>query len=103
MRAIVHPSLPDVPLSAVLHALGDPARLQIVKRLSQCPGQSLTCTEAWCGLLPRSTLTHHLNVLRQAGLIETVPQGTARLNRLRTKELEARFPGLLKSVLRHAP
>jgi DNA-binding transcriptional ArsR family regulator len=47
----------------------------------------------------KSTATHHFKVLREAGVIQQRRQGTARLNTLRAEDLEARFPGLLGSVL----
>ena len=33
------------------------------------------------------------------GVIHQRPQGTTRLNRLRREDLEARFPGLLQTIL----
>jgi DNA-binding transcriptional ArsR family regulator len=48
----------------------------------------------------KSTLTHHFRVLREGGLIEQASEGTAVVNRLRRDDLDARFPGLLDSVLR---
>ena len=50
----------------------------------------------------KSTCTHHFKVLREAGVISQRHRGTARLNSLRRGDLDARFPGLLDSVLRAA-
>jgi len=50
----------------------------------------------------KSTCTHHFKVLREAGVIQQRQRGTARLNALRREDLDARFPGLLDSVLRAA-
>jgi DNA-binding transcriptional ArsR family regulator len=47
----------------------------------------------------KSTRTHHFRVLRETGVIEQRPEGTALVNRLRREELDERFPGLLDSVL----
>ena len=47
----------------------------------------------------KSTCTHHFKVLREAGIIRQRQQGTARLNALREEDLEARFPGLLGTIL----
>jgi hypothetical protein len=41
-------------------------------------------------------------VLREAGVVRQRSEGTARLNTLRREDLDARFPGLLDSVLRAA-
>ena len=74
-------------------------RLRIVRGLAENG-------ECHCGAfdLPvtKSTGTHHFRVLRESGVIEQVPEGTARINRLRREDLEARFPGLLNTILRCA-
>ncbi len=99
-ETIVHPLRSELVLSAVLHALSDPVRLMIVAELAK--GE----TECTCGsfALPvtKSTCTHHFKVLREAGLIKQRHQGTTRLNTLRRDDLEARFPGLLETILQAA-
>ena len=85
------------PITDVLQALGDPARLEIVRGLLD--EQPRACgTFGYLGLSP-STLSHHFKVLRSAGLIETEAEGPRRLNRLRRRELDEAFPGLLDAVL----
>jgi DNA-binding transcriptional ArsR family regulator len=86
----------EVELPDLLHALGDPVRLEIVRHLADHPNQ--TCGALDTGLA-KSTLSHHLKVLREAGVTRTQAYGTQRIVSLRTTELEARFPGLLDSVL----
>ena len=97
---IAHPARGELELSAVLHALSDPVRLLIVAELA---ANGCECT---CGSfeLPvtKSTCTHHFKVLREAGLIAQRHKGTTRLNKLRRDDLEARFPGLLDSILKAA-
>jgi DNA-binding transcriptional ArsR family regulator len=99
-ESIAHPSRAELELGAVLHALSDPVRLRIVAELARSE------SEYTCGsfALPvtKSTCTHHFKVLREAGVIHQRPQGTTRMNKLRRDDLEARFPGLLDSVLRAA-
>ncbi len=84
----------------MLHALSDPVRLMIVAELAK--GER----EYTCGSfeLPvtKSTCTHHFKVLREAGVIQQRQQGTTRLNTLRREDLDARFPGLLATVLQAA-
>lgn len=91
------PARDEIELAAVLHALSDPVRLEIVRALSRCG------TERPCGTfdLPvsKSTLTHHFRVLREAGVICQRQEGTARLSKLRSEDLNARFPGVLESIL----
>jgi DNA-binding transcriptional ArsR family regulator len=97
-EAIGHPSTAALELGQVLHALSDPVRLQIVAKLARGD------IERTCGSfdLPvtKSTCTHHFKVLREAGVIHQRQEGTTRLNALRRDDLEARFPGLLDTVLR---
>ena len=97
---LAHPERDEIELAAVLHALSDPIRLQIVA------GLAAEACERSCGSfavpVTKSTCTHHFKVLRDAGVIRQRQQGTARLNTLRTEDLDARFPGLLESILRAA-
>ena len=87
-------------VGTVLHALADPIRLQLVRILA-------TRGETMCSALglpvTASTVSHHLQILRDAGVVATRLEGTARLSRLRTDDLERRFPGLLASVLGATP
>jgi DNA-binding transcriptional ArsR family regulator len=96
---LCHPEPHEIELAAVLHALSDPMRLRIVAGLAAIDKRT-------CGSfdLPvtKSTCTHHFRVLREAGLIRQRLEGTTRLNSLRREDLDARFPGLLDSVLRAA-
>jgi DNA-binding transcriptional ArsR family regulator len=48
---------------------------------------------------PKSSLSHHFRILRENGVIASEGQGTVLMNRLRREDLEARFPGLLGSIL----
>lgn len=98
MRSIPHPRLEDLALTDVMRALSDPARVAIVKALLAAEA-SLTCGEI-TGAQPKSSMSHHFKALRDAGLIETQVVGKEHFNRLRTTELEARFPGLAKAIFK---
>ena len=87
----------DIELTDVLQALGDPIRLAIVRELAD--EQPRACGTFTHLGVSHSTLSHHFKVLREAGVIETHAEGQRRLNTLRREELDARFPGLLESVL----
>jgi DNA-binding transcriptional ArsR family regulator len=91
------PDLDGIDLAAVLHALSDPVRLAIVCGLREC-GDERRCG-SFTVPVTKSTLTHHFRVLREAGIIAQRHEGTSRLNRLRTEELEQRFPGVLEAIL----
>ena len=96
MRTAHQPEVESVELADVLHALSDPVRLEIVRNLA-------LNGERCCGDLEvsvsKSTLSHHLKVLRQAALTQTRADGTQRLVSLRKAEFESRFPGLLDAIL----
>ncbi|MFC5813922.1 ArsR/SmtB family transcription factor [Nonomuraea harbinensis] len=47
----------------------------------------------------KSTLSHHLKVLRDAGITRTRQEGTRCYVALRRTDLDRRFPGLLDAVL----
>ncbi len=98
MATIHHPDLAAIPLSAVLSALSDPLRLGVLKRLA-CPDEASLACGAFCEQTSKSRMSHHLRVLREAGLIRVEAEGSQRLVSLRRDELEQRFPGLLDAVL----
>ncbi|MEO3876331.1 metalloregulator ArsR/SmtB family transcription factor [Nonomuraea sp. B12E4] len=83
-------------LAAVLYALGDPVRLGLV-RLMAADGE-VPCSPEHLNV-PRSTLSNHWRVLREAGITSTRSEGKARFMRLRRDDLEARFPGVLETIL----
>src|SRR4051812_11404788 len=93
---LIQPAAEELELATVLHALSDPIRLRIVRDLAD----SGACN---CGSfavpIAKSTLSHHLRVLREAGLTLTEPTGTQRVLSLRPIDIDARFPGLLDAVL----
>ena len=99
MARYPHPRLEDVSLEAALHALADPCRLAIVRRLAGQGGELSCNAAAQSDDIPRSTLSNHFKILRGAGLIRTRPAGREYLSLLRREEFEARFPGLLETVL----
>ena len=92
-----HPETSEIELPAVLHALSDPHRLEIVRRLDE------DTEPRRCGSfsfdISKSTMTHHFRTLREAGVIRQERQGTTKMTELRREDLDARFPGLLDAVL----
>lgn len=101
MRPLVHPDRDAITLQGVLHALSDPSRLAIVRALRESP--DLSCNKA--GPAPemaKSTLSNHFRILREAGLLCSRREGTQYANALRLDDLDARFPGLLDTILKAA-
>src|SRR3546814_20343516 len=95
MRAMRHPTTEDIELTRVLYALSDPLRLDVVRQLDR-EGEA-SCTALDRGR-PKSSMSHHFRVLRDAGVVRTRYEGTAHMNELPRAELERLFPGLPDAV-----
>lgn len=91
-----HPNQDQILLENVLTALGSPLRLTVLKVLAD--GQEHPCGRILKGA-SKSTMTHHWRVLRDSGLIWQRPHGRENLLSLRREDMDARFPGLLDSLL----
>jgi len=100
MPRLPQPDAATLDLAAVLHALGDPVRLELVRALATAG--ELTCAPPGMDV-PKSTLSNHWRILREAGLTVTVRDGRHRRMSLRRDDLEERFPGLLTVILGDAP
>jgi DNA-binding transcriptional ArsR family regulator len=94
------PAPEEMTLVSVLSALSDPVRLGYVQVLARHPDE-VACGDVLAETdfrISKSTLSHHLRVLREAGLTHTRVVGVRRFVRLRRDEVEGRFPGLLAAV-----
>jgi DNA-binding transcriptional ArsR family regulator len=102
MRSLFHPSIDDVTVEAILHALADPVRVAIYAQIvgSECAQSCSSFSElASEKAVPKSTLSQHFRVLREAGLIRSERRGVEMLNTSRCTEIEGRFPGLLPAIV----
>lgn len=98
---VFHPPAEELRLSRVLAALADPARLATVRTLAHVGESACGRIQHDAGLeVSKSTMSHHLRILREAGITYSRVQGARRLLTLRRDDLDARFPGLLDAVLR---
>ncbi|GAA2325119.1 helix-turn-helix transcriptional regulator [Nonomuraea roseoviolacea subsp. roseoviolacea] len=98
MRLLPHPATESIQLTEVLRALADPVRLEIVVRLSVQKEQTCSGVGEELGV-HKSTASHHYRMLRESGVVMTRQVGRLKFMRLRRDDLDARFPGLLDSIL----
>ena len=101
MRPLFHPSIDDVRLEAVLHALSDPVRVAIFADIAgaACPQTCSAFSSVGDRTIPKSSLSQHFKVLREAGLIRSERQGVEMHNTSRCAEIEGRFPGLVSAIV----
>ena len=96
----VEPAAEEMQLPRVLAALADPHRLAAVRFVA-------AHGESWCAkviqeaALPmtKPTFSHHLRILREAGVVTKRIQGAKGYMSLRKDDLDRRFPGLIDSIL----
>jgi DNA-binding transcriptional ArsR family regulator len=102
MRQLYHPSIDDVTVEGVLHALADPVRVQIYMDLAgaECAKNCSTFLTMNKVPLPKSTLSQHFKVLREAGLIYSERKGVEMHNRTRCPELKQRFGEMITAILK---
>lgn len=98
---LTHPEKDQISLATVLSALGDGTRLAILGHLARNEGQAQTCSR-FTDITSKTNLTYHLAKMREAGIVNVEPCGTARLVTLRREDLDERFPGLLDSIIQTA-
>lgn len=98
MKPIYHPEREAMTLEGVFSALGDPVRLNVVRELLSLPEGAEKACGAFTISVSKSTFSHHIRVLREAGLIRVRNEGALGLVSLRREDIEARFPGLLATV-----
>lgn len=101
MKPLIHPAIEDVPLEAILHALADPVRVALfVEIMNQgCPSNCTKLVSVLDRSIPKSTLSQHMRILREAGLIRGERRGVEMHNTSRYEEVDARYPGLLLAIV----
>ncbi len=101
MRSLFHPSVDDISVEGILHALSDPIRVGIFAQIAA--GQSAQPCAAFLEFadrqVPKSTLSQHFKVLREAGLIRSERRGVELLNTTRCEEISERFGPLLSAIV----
>jgi DNA-binding transcriptional ArsR family regulator len=101
MRPVFHPSIEDVTVEGILHALSDPVRVAIYAGIAaqECPQTCSNYLRVSDQAIPKSTLSQHFKMLREAGLIRSERHGIEMHNVSRCTELDQRFPGLIRAIV----
>jgi DNA-binding transcriptional ArsR family regulator len=101
MRPLIHPAIEDVPVEAILHALSDPVRVAIYADIvsQDCSQNCSTFLHTNDKPIPKSTLSQHFKILREAGLIRGERRGVEMHNISRCAEVEQRYPGLISTIV----
>jgi DNA-binding transcriptional ArsR family regulator len=102
MRPLIHPSIEDVTLEGILHALSDPVRAAIYAQLAVSEGAA-TCSALAAVSdreIPKSTLSQHFRALREAGLVRSERAGVEMRSQTRCMEIQQRFPGLIPAIMK---
>ncbi len=60
----------------LLQAVADPVRLAIVRQLAGSTDQVCACDFTECCTVSQPTVSHHLKVLREAGIVTSQRRGT---------------------------
>jgi DNA-binding transcriptional ArsR family regulator len=80
----------DTDLANVMRALGHPVRLNILRILAEQRQGDCCCTDVTqCLPLAQSTVSQHIKVLLDAGLVERHAKGTRNCYSLKPDRLEA--------------
>jgi len=91
-----------VTVEGILHALSDPMRVEIFTAIADSSGAGQNCSSCLRASqkdIPKSTLSQHFRILREAGLIRSERRGIEMRNTSRSAELEKRFPGLAAAII----
>ena len=101
VRPLFHPSLEDITVEGILHALSDPVRAAIYADIvaQECSHNCSTFLTVSDKAIPKSTLSQHFRALREAGLIRGERRGVEMHNTSRCAEIEERFPGLIWAIV----
>ncbi len=101
MRPLFHPAVEDVTVEGILHALSDPVRVHILAEIAKadCPQICSAFLEVSDRAVPKSTLSEHFRILREAGLIRSERRGVQLHNTSRCDEHRERFGTLITAII----
>jgi DNA-binding transcriptional ArsR family regulator len=101
MRTLYHPPIEQVTVEGILHAFSDPVRIEIFADLAaaECAKNCSAYLEIQKRTLPKSTLSQHFRILREAGLVRSERKGVELINATRCPELKDRFGPMITAII----
>jgi DNA-binding transcriptional ArsR family regulator len=101
MRILYHPPMEEVTVERVLYALSDPVRVRIFMQLAnaECAKNCSTFLQIDEKTLPKSTLSQHFRILREAGLIYSERHGVELHNKTRCEELREKYGDMMLNII----
>lgn len=101
MRPIIHPAIADVTVEGILYALSDPVRVEIFMSMAaaDCAKPCSAYGEVKNRKLPKSSLSQHIKILREAGLIRSQREGVEIRNHTRCVELADKFGDMITGIV----
>ena len=101
MRKVFHPNIEEITVEGILHAFSDPIRIEIFAHLaaSECAKNCSTFLNMQNQVLPKSSLSLHFRILREAGLIRSERKGVELINSTRCEELKERFGPMIQAIV----
>ena len=101
MRPLFHPAAADITVEGIMHALSDPVRVQIFAEIAkaECPQTCSAFLDVSERSVPKSTLSQHFKVLREAGLVWSERRGVELHNSPRHADLCDRFGKLIGAII----
>lgn len=100
MRPLYHPHPSEISVQGLLYALSDATRVRIFISLldSDCARNCSAFLHVCEKPLPKSTLSQHFKILREAGLIRSERRGVEVHNSVHCEDLQ-RFMPMIKSII----
>ncbi len=101
MRTPYHPNIDEITVEGILHAFSDPVRIEIYANLAtaECAKNCSTFLNIQKRVLPKSTLSQHFRILREAGLVRSERKGVELINSTRCDDLKERFGPMILAII----
>src|ERR1700761_5693382 len=101
MRPLMHPPAEEMTVEGILYALSDPVRVRIFTDLmsSACAKNCTALASLNATPLPKSTLSQHFKILREAGLIRSERKGVELQNSSRWEEYGKKFGPMITGII----